>query len=45
LRDKKDKPLKTNAFKGYVVDKVIEISNLNLVKDIAEVVEYMNPKE
>ena len=28
-----------------LVDKVIEISNLNLVKDIAEVVEYLNPKE
>ena len=45
MRDKKDKPLKANTFKGSVVDKVIEISNLNLVKDIAEVVEYMNPKE
>jgi len=28
-----------------LVDKRFEISNLNLVKDIAEVVEYLNPKE
>ena len=29
----------------YHRDKRFEISNLDLVKDIAEVVEYMNPKE
>jgi len=27
------------------VDNRFEISNLDLVKDIAEVVEYLNPKE
>jgi hypothetical protein len=27
-----------------VVDKRFEISNLNLVKDIAGIVEYLNPK-
>jgi len=28
-----------------LVDYTFEISNLDLVKDIAEVVEYLNPKE
>jgi len=41
LRDKKDKPLKTNAFKGSVVDKRFEISNLDLLKDLAEVVDFL----
>jgi len=45
LRDKKEKPLKINAFRGFLVDKRFEISNLDLVKGIAEVVEYLNPKE
>ena len=28
-----------------LVDKRFEISNLDLVKDLAKVVEYLNPKE
>jgi hypothetical protein len=38
-------PLNISVLRGFLVDKRFEISNLDLVKDIAEVVEYLNPKE
>jgi hypothetical protein len=40
-----EKPSEINDFRGSVVDYRVEISNLDLVKGIAEVVEYLNPKE
>jgi hypothetical protein len=41
----KEKPSEINDFRGFVVDKRFQISNLDLAKDIAEIVEYLNPKE
>ena len=35
----KEIPSEINDFRGYFVDKVIEISNLELVKDVAEFVD------
>ena len=37
----KGKPLKINTFRGFLVDKRFEISNLELLKDMAEVVEFV----
>jgi hypothetical protein len=41
----KEKPSEINDFRGFVVDYRFEISNLDLVRDITKVVEYLNPKE
>jgi hypothetical protein len=42
LRVPKEKPPEISDFRGSVVDKRFEISNLYLLKDIAD---YLNPKE
>jgi hypothetical protein len=42
LSAQKSKPLKVNVFRGSLVDKVIEISNLELVKDLSKIIDYMS---
>ena len=37
-------PLNINVLRGFLVDKVIEISNLEILKDLAEVVDSLNMK-
>jgi hypothetical protein len=37
----KEKPPEINDFRGFVVDYMFEISNLDLAKNIIEVVDYM----
>ena len=37
----KEKPLKVNALRGFLVAGVGEISNFDLVMDFAEVVDYL----
>jgi hypothetical protein len=41
----KEKPPEVIDFRGLVVDKRFETSNLDLVNDLAKVVEYLNTKE
>jgi hypothetical protein len=45
IRVPKEKLPEINAFRGFLVDKRFKISNLDLVNDLAKVVEYLNPKE
>jgi hypothetical protein len=37
----KEKPPEINGFRGFVVDKRLEISNLVLVRDVANMIDFI----